>query len=75
MRQVTIYKSAPFELVSLGNGTAYELTRHDDGASIFWQGDDATELRQNIEAYEMLCPDYPIVRLLADIWNNYSTTE
>lgn len=42
MHKAVIWQTKPFTLTSYGNGTAYSLV-HDDGRSVFVQGDDATQ--------------------------------
>lgn len=53
MADITIADSGEFELVSHWNGGAYTLKAKADGvevASVFVQGDDATQFRSEFEA-------------------------
>lgn len=34
MQSITIMKAGPYELISSGNGLAYELINHDTGAAL-----------------------------------------
>lgn len=50
--QVTIRDSESYKVTSLGNGAAYSIERKCDGASLFIQGDEATDFRDEWHKYE-----------------------
>lgn len=68
--KVTIRKGDSFELISYGNGTAYEL-RRDHGESIVLQGDDAEVFRQELEDLERLMLHQPVDLVLKCMWEMY----
>ena len=68
--KVTIRKGKSFELISYGNGAAYEL-RRDDSESIFLQGDDAEAFRQELEDLERLMLRQPVDLVLKSMWEMY----
>ena len=47
---ITISERHGYRLDSYGNGAAYTLTRLSDGASVFFQGDDADQFRADYRA-------------------------
>ena len=75
MQSITIMKAGPYELISSGNGLAYELINHgnEDGApwSLFVQGDDASQFRQEIENMEAAHPSMPSRDVLGHMWATY----
>ena len=64
MTSTVVYSSDRFELVSYGNGMAYAL--YDNIATMFVQGDDAAEFRQDWEQFETCSPDAPLDGFFAE---------
>lgn len=60
MKHVTVYHSERFDLVSYGNGWAYALHDNITKTSMFVQDDDATEFRNDWEAFEAAFPELPL---------------
>lgn len=57
MNRVRILPATPeYEIISHGNGLAYEVIRSGDFASVFLQGDDATIFRAEIDAADEIGP-------------------
>ena len=50
MTKIKIKTTGRYHVTSFGNGTAYEITRVSDGASVLLQGDDAVQLESEIES-------------------------
>ena len=71
MTRVEIFTSERFALVSYGNGESYALHNHPAKKSLFVQGDDATTLRDEIDAWERIDPNMPTDSILTEIWNEY----
>jgi hypothetical protein len=69
MTRTTIHTSARFSLVSFGGGTAYLLSHQ--GATIFVQGDDAGQLREDLESIAVNFPNDPVERCLSRLWAIY----
>lgn len=76
--KLKIVDTANFALWSLGNGAAYTLvnsaiTCNPKAASnsLHLQGDDASEFRQQWEAWEKAQPDWPTDRIMRELWNAY----
>lgn len=59
MTRTIIFHSDRFDLVSYGNGTAYAVHDNIERRSMFVQDDDASEFREEMEAYEAAFPDLP----------------
>jgi hypothetical protein len=63
------------ELRSWGNGVSLELAYvdgHHGERSVFVQGDDAAEMKDQWDAMERIQPDKPTGELLALLWSVYS---
>lgn len=58
-------------LEAWGNGTSLEV-RHDDGRSVFVQGDDASEMIDQWEALERIAPDTDTGVLLGRLYDLHS---
>ena len=63
----TLIDQDGYKLVSYGNGSAYLLKRRDWGVAL--QGDDANQLREEIEAFESAWPCASRAALAAYLWN------
>lgn len=70
MRTFTSITTDNFHLYSHGNGTAYTLYNRCDRSDLFWQGDDAAQIREDIEAGENASWSYD--KILTEIWNTYA---
>lgn len=72
MTRIEIARGNGFHLVSYGNGTAYDLSLDGEADSVFVQGDDATQFREEWEALEAAKPHTHTSALLAEMWERYS---
>jgi hypothetical protein len=72
MRAIRIYDTARFYVVSHGNGLAYIFNHKPDDLEVFFQGDDATTFREQLEAYESIFPNEASDSILARLWGTYS---
>jgi hypothetical protein len=72
MRQVTIYDTPHYRVVSVGNGLAYLFQNKSASTEIFFQDSDATTFGQEIDAWENQHPDKLTDEILGEIWSNYS---
>ena len=77
MQSQLIMSAGPYKLISFGNGTAYSLENHcfdsvdDSPLSVFVQGDDAAQFRDEIAAMESAHPTMPTRDVLGEIWATY----
>lgn len=77
MRSQVIMSGGAFKLISYGNGTAYclELWGNDECPekpwSVFVQGDDAAQFREEIAAIEAMHPAMPAREVLGQMWCTY----
>lgn len=71
-KQNVILKSASFELLSLGNGAAYELLSYPDAASIWLQDEDATQFRADLDAIETAYPEQCVENTLSQLWGMHT---
>ena len=69
MTRTTLHSSPAFFLVSYGNGTAYIMAHQ--GATIYVQGDDADQLREDLESISVNFPNDPIEACLSRLWDIY----
>lgn len=58
---------------SYGNGLSYELRNKNADDSIYLQGDDATQFREELDAMENADPMCPTDTILNELWNTYYT--
>jgi hypothetical protein len=75
---VTIHESGnggeKLQIVSYGNGAAYAANFGESGApmrTLFFQGDDADLIRQNVELWEEMRPDMPTRNVWLEVLNPY----
>jgi hypothetical protein len=66
----TIARGEGFALTSYGNGLAYDLSAP-DGSSVFTQGDDAAQFRDEWQAMESAWPERGSGALLRELFNVY----
>jgi hypothetical protein len=64
MRQVTIIDTADYTVTSYGNGVAYEFINKRAKRSVFVQGDDAEQLRADLDSEW---------RTHTDVWCDYDS--
>jgi len=69
MTRTTLYTSPSFALVSYGSGTSYAMSHR--GETIHVQGDDAAQLREDLESIAMNFPGDPIEANLGRLWAIY----
>jgi hypothetical protein len=69
MTRTTLHSSPSFCLVSYGNGASYIMAH--GGESIFVQGDDAAQLREDLESIAINFPADPIEANLSRLWDIY----
>jgi hypothetical protein len=72
MQRVEIARGGGFALISIGNGWAYELGCNGASGTIFVQGDDATQFREEWDALEQAKPDTHTTALLREMWDRYA---
>lgn len=70
MKQTILHELQEFRLVSHGNGLAYELINKESCRSIFLQGDDAGDFRDELEELSERLDYREALRIL---WNDYAT--
>lgn len=71
MTRTDIAAGYGYTLTSIGNGTAYELRSHGKWETVFVQGEDATQFRDEWEALEEAKPDTDTGALLQEMWGQY----
>ena len=71
MEAVKIADTEHYSVTSYCNGCSYDLVSKERGASIFFQGDDAAQFREELEACENLNPERSIDSILNSIWLDY----
>lgn len=69
MTRTTLHSSPTFCLVSYNGGTAYIMAHQ--GATIGVQGDDAEQLREDLESISVNFPNDPIEANLERLWGIY----
>lgn len=71
--QINVIHDLPdFKVISYGNGMSYDLAHMPSGRSVFFQGDDAGEFRDELERLTSGNPcrlDY--ANALQRIWSDY----
>jgi hypothetical protein len=59
MTHTIIFHSDRFDVVSYGNGLSYAVHDNINKRSMFVHGDDATQFRKELEAFEIADPEKP----------------
>ena len=72
MTRIKIFASNRYTLISYGNGESYALHNHPAKKLMYIQGDNATTLRNEIDAWERIDPKKPTDSILAEIWSEYA---
>ena len=71
MKTVTISQGQRYQLDSLGNGWAYTLRDLLTKQSVWFQDDDAAQLRDELEALETRFTNHAPDQILALLWEDY----
>lgn len=69
MSGIVTHDRPGFLVTSYWNGGAYEFRHKASGLSVYFQGDDATQFRDELDAYGEHWPDYDAA--LAQLWSDY----
>lgn len=69
MKLAIIAEHSGYQLTSYGNGNTYTLAETETGLSVFFQGDDATLFREEMEVFEK---HMPLANALRYLWYMYS---
>lgn len=72
MRCAIIHELPGWRVTSHGNGLAYEVAHKPLGMAIFFQGDDAAQFRDELDALTEGTPALDYADALAAIWHDYS---
>ncbi len=73
MKQVTVKKTDNYELISHGNGLAYELNNTAVKRSVFLQGDDALQFETELETWEKYHPYKATAEILGALFSQYES--
>lgn len=68
----TIHDLPEWRVTSYGNGLAYSIERKPSGKSLFFQGDDATQFRNEFDNLTSGIPSLEFADALQCIWSDYS---
>lgn len=69
---VIIHDLLEWRVTSYGNGIAYDLTHKPSGDSVFFQGDDAEQFREEFDGLTEGAPALDFSDALRVIWHDYS---
>lgn len=69
MTENILHDLPEFRVTSFGNGTAYELAHKPSGKTVFFQGDDAEQFR---EEFDGLSARLDFADALRVIWHDYA---
>jgi len=72
MRSTIIHDLPDWRVTSLGNGLAYEIEYKPDGRTLYFQGDDAAQFRDEFDGLTNRAPSLDFADALRVIWNDYS---
>ena len=75
MKSVVIAAHSGFQLTSYGSGTAYKLAETATGLSVFFQGEDAGKLRQEMEYFADHFPEDDVLEWLWRLYSDAATRE
>ena len=75
MKPVILAAHSGYRLTSYGNGTAYTLAETETGLSVFFQGDDATLFREEMEVFEEHNPEDDLLEYLWCLYSGIATRE
>jgi hypothetical protein len=70
MQSAIVAQSGAYTLTSYGKGLAYELAS-ESGESVFVQGDDAAQFRDEWQAMESAAPDRATDNILSELFAIY----
>lgn len=71
MRSVIIHDLPEWRVTSYGNGLAYEIEHKPDGRTLFFQGDDAVQFRDEFDGLTSKMPALDFSDALRVIWSEY----
>lgn len=71
MRSVIIHDLPGWRVTSWGNGLAYEIEHKPDGRTLYFQGDDAAQFRDEFDALTSGTPSLDFADALRVIWSEY----
>jgi hypothetical protein len=71
MRSIIVMNGSRHRLISYGNGLAYRLEDMKGRRSVFLQGDDAHQFRDELETLENLRPDDGADDILGWMWDHH----
>lgn len=72
MTETIIHDLAEWRVTSYGNGLAYELAHKPSGETVFFQGDDAAQFREELENLTEGKPSLDYADALRIIWHDYA---
>lgn len=72
MRSTIIHDLPEFSVTSYGNGLAYEIAEKASGKTLFFQGGDAAQFRDEFDGLTGKMPALDFADALRVIWNDYS---
>lgn len=71
MRSTIIHDLPEWRVTSYGNGLAYEIAEKASGKTLFFQGDDATQFRDEFDGLTSRAPSLDFADALRVIWSEY----
>jgi hypothetical protein len=71
MQSRVIHNTPDFVVTSWGDGLAYGLAHKPSGQSVFFQGEDASQFRDELEALTERAPCLSYADALQAIWHDY----
>lgn len=72
MRSTIIHDLPEWRVTSYGNGLAYEIAEKASGKTLYFQGDDAAQFRDEFDGLTGRAPSLDFADALRVIWNDYS---
>lgn len=72
MRSATIHNLPDWQVISYGNGLAYEIAHKPSAKTLFFQGDDAVIFRDQLDGLTDGPPALDFADALHVIWSDYS---
>ena len=71
MRSTIIHDLPEFSVTSYGNGLAYEIAEKASGKTLYFQGDDAAQFRDEFDGLTSGTPSLDFSDALRVIWSEY----
>lgn len=72
MRSAIIHDLLEWQVISYGNGLAYEIAHKPSGKTLFFQGDDADIFHEEFEGMTEGYPALDFADALSVIWSDYT---